>query len=338
MTVGFPHSTMPTGWFQVAWSGEIEEGAPPKAMRYFGRDLVIFRAEGGRLVVMDAYCHHLGAHLGHGGEVRGDRVVCPYHGWEWDCDGNNVEVPYSDTTSRRRIPVWETRVIAGMVMVWHDAAGEPPSWELPEIPEANNPDYYPGYPHGCKLWQDLEMPVQLVAENIVDPVHFKYVHGNSEVGETEEFEADGHEFRVTAKLLFGGGKESTWLTPEGPVRGTQEFTSYGLGFIVTRFPDTDQAVEIDCATPVDVGVSDRRSTVLTRRMEGDESDRPKGPSAKRVETTFKLAAQDFPIWEHQRYLDPPTLVKEEAMPMLNMRRWAGQFYPHEPDAAGSHES
>jgi hypothetical protein len=33
--------------------------------------------------VLSAHCRHLGAHIGHGGTVNGDRVVCPFHGWEW---------------------------------------------------------------------------------------------------------------------------------------------------------------------------------------------------------------------------------------------------------------
>lgn len=63
--------------------GEIQ---PP---RYFGTDLVVWRAASGEAVVMDAHCAHMGCHLAHGargrphenGLVHGDSVQCPFHGW-----------------------------------------------------------------------------------------------------------------------------------------------------------------------------------------------------------------------------------------------------------------
>jgi len=63
-----PLSMKPTGWFQIAWSDEILVGDVRK-MHYFGREMVAWRAQSGRLTVMDAYCEHLGAHLGFGGHV-----------------------------------------------------------------------------------------------------------------------------------------------------------------------------------------------------------------------------------------------------------------------------
>src|SRR3984893_18896912 len=75
-------SMKPTGWFQVAWSAEIETGQI-RTMKYFDRELIAWRAEDSTLTVMDAHCEHLGAHLGFGGRVEGDRIICPFHGWEW---------------------------------------------------------------------------------------------------------------------------------------------------------------------------------------------------------------------------------------------------------------
>ena len=43
---------------------------------------------------MDAYCEHLGAHLGYGGTVVEERIRCPFHGWEWNDKGRNVRIPY----------------------------------------------------------------------------------------------------------------------------------------------------------------------------------------------------------------------------------------------------
>jgi phenylpropionate dioxygenase-like ring-hydroxylating dioxygenase large terminal subunit len=42
---GFPHPRYPNGWFQVAYSDELEEGAA-QTLRYFGRDLALSRDAG----------------------------------------------------------------------------------------------------------------------------------------------------------------------------------------------------------------------------------------------------------------------------------------------------
>ena len=59
---------IPFGWFFVHYSDDLKIG-DVKTLRYFGQDLVLFRNEGGAAGMLDAYCPHLGAHLGHGGQV-----------------------------------------------------------------------------------------------------------------------------------------------------------------------------------------------------------------------------------------------------------------------------
>src|SRR5437773_202151 len=84
----------PTGWFQVAYSDELPAGTVTP-LRYFGRDLVLFRGEDGAARVLDAHCPHLGAHLGYGGKVEGCAIRCPFHAWKFDGQGTCIEVPYA---------------------------------------------------------------------------------------------------------------------------------------------------------------------------------------------------------------------------------------------------
>lgn len=67
-----------------------------------GRPLVIWREQSGALRCLDAVCRHLGAHLGYGGEVVDNRLVCPFHGWAYDGKGNNVEQPGIESDPSRR--------------------------------------------------------------------------------------------------------------------------------------------------------------------------------------------------------------------------------------------
>ena len=67
---------IPNGWFALARSDEVGPGAV-LPVRYFGRDLVVFRTESGRPAVLDAYCAHMGAHLGIGSGSPGSREPGP---------------------------------------------------------------------------------------------------------------------------------------------------------------------------------------------------------------------------------------------------------------------
>ena len=48
----FPMPRYPIGWFQVAYSEELPAGAV-RPLRYFGRDLVLFRTENGEPRLLD---------------------------------------------------------------------------------------------------------------------------------------------------------------------------------------------------------------------------------------------------------------------------------------------
>ena len=103
----FPFPTTPDGWYGVAFAPRLASGAV-KAIHYFGRDLALFRDEGGRARVFDAHCPHMGAHLGHGGLVSGEGIRCPFHGWRFDGEGRCVEVPHLG-----RVQTQTLRVTAG---------------------------------------------------------------------------------------------------------------------------------------------------------------------------------------------------------------------------------
>ncbi len=132
----FPFTWRPTGWFMVGWSQEIPAGTV-KPLKYFGRHLVAYRTEAGQLVVADAHCPHLGAHLGHGGKVNGECVECPYHGWAYGPDGVNRSIPYEDRPNlTKRLTAWSVVEQHECIYLWHDPAGGPPRWKLPNVFDA----------------------------------------------------------------------------------------------------------------------------------------------------------------------------------------------------------
>lgn len=61
----------------------------------------MWRGSSGKAYVADAYCPHLGAHLGVCGTVQGENVECPYHGWEFSGkNGMCVKIPYDDNSKK----------------------------------------------------------------------------------------------------------------------------------------------------------------------------------------------------------------------------------------------
>ncbi|MFE3021666.1 Rieske 2Fe-2S domain-containing protein [Streptomyces sp. NPDC059256] len=68
---------------------------PPGAVltrRLMGEDVVVYRTRSGRARVIRPYCPHLGAHLGCGGRVEDDLIVCPFHSFAFSGDGSLARV------------------------------------------------------------------------------------------------------------------------------------------------------------------------------------------------------------------------------------------------------
>jgi phenylpropionate dioxygenase-like ring-hydroxylating dioxygenase large terminal subunit len=76
----FPFDAYPKGWFQVAYSRDVDAGQVV-GLHYFGRRLICYRGASATPYVLDAYCPHLGADIAVGGTVADDSIVCPFHGW-----------------------------------------------------------------------------------------------------------------------------------------------------------------------------------------------------------------------------------------------------------------
>ena len=85
---------IPYGWFAICYSDELQAGQV-KPLNYFDQELVVWRGDDGNARVLDAYCPHLGAHMGYGGKVDGNHLQCPFHAWRWNGEGAAVAIPYS---------------------------------------------------------------------------------------------------------------------------------------------------------------------------------------------------------------------------------------------------
>lgn len=330
---GWPHKEHPTGWHMVDWSWQLKSGEI-RPLKLFGVDVVLYRTQSGTVNMFDAYCPHLGAHLGHGGCVRGESLACPWHGWEWSTEGVNTNIPGIDKPHKSaRLKRWDVREVDGLIIVWHDAWGRPPQWEWPGIPEFKDTEGYYSIQDGFHYYGIMPIKSQSGVENLADALHFPHVHGSSEPGEMVYWHEDGYYLRGDFKLLFGGGREATWLTPNGPTYGVIESESWGLGLGVARFRMEDLVVaQMVCMTPVDDDNSMVFSTIASTRLP-EFPDKPGGRSAGLMKAQFAQVANDFQIWTNMQYVQRPLFVGEEREWYVKIRQWARQFYVEpDPDA------
>lgn len=325
-----PYTTHPTGWFMVAWTWDLAPG-DVKPMRIFDTEVVLYRTESGEAHVVDAYCPHLGAHLGHGGCVRGDALQCPWHGWQWGPDGANVHIPNVDFVRDASVRQWPVREHHHVIHVWHDALGRDPFWEWPGVPEFADPAgfYQPHeHPAGATAYGIHTVTPFIHIENAADATHFPFVHGASEPVDIDVWEeVNEHYLRVSFRLLFGGGKASTRLTPDGPVHGQIENDVYGLGLGTARLIlGPNVTAQLVAVTPVDRESCYLWSTIATTRDPG-YPDTPSPAAELIMQAQVQQLANDFRIWEHLRYSDRPLFVGVEERLYPRLRRWRDRFYP-----------
>lgn len=296
----YPFGPYPTGWYLVAESNDLAVG-DVKPVTYFGKDLVLFRTAAGHAVMLDAYCPHLGAHLGYGGTVDGEGIRCPFHSWRLDVNGECDDVPYKTTPGlpAASTACWQLHETSGLIFVWFSEGGRAPEWDVPDQANWGLPGWL-GYE--TREWT-VRVHVQEITENIPDTTHFVSVHGLPVVPEAN-VETKDHIFHQEmsmglTQVAYGLG--IAWLEIEQPVR-------YRL---------------LVAATPIDELHSHLRLLFLVDEGEGATELSEKGMAA--VELIASQTARDVEIWERKIFRDRPVLVAGDG-PIGVLRKWAKQFY------------
>ena len=150
----------------------------PVKRRMLGLDFVLFRDAQGIARVLSNTCTHRGGSLSDG-KVKGDCIQCPYHGWEFDGDGQCRKIPTlgpnGKVPARARVDAYPTIERYGMVFAF---LGDLPASERPPIMEIE--EYSEDGP--AEGWaatlQCFEWPFDYKRsiENGIDIAHNEYVH------------------------------------------------------------------------------------------------------------------------------------------------------------------
>ena len=155
-------------WYIVAESRELRPG------RVLGRCvldewLACFRGAEGQPVVLRDRCLHRGGRLS-AGTAHAGRLICPYHGWEYDAGGNVVSVPSTPTLPKLCNPAYPVQERDGYVYVRlnRNAPADIAPFSMPHYGEA-------GWRH-LRLQNRFANTVANCVENFIDIPHTAFVH------------------------------------------------------------------------------------------------------------------------------------------------------------------
>jgi nitrite reductase/ring-hydroxylating ferredoxin subunit len=312
----FPYYTsFPFGWYRAAYADELAPGQV-KPAHYLNRDLVVWRAVDGAPHVMDAYCPHLGAHLGYGGRVEGCNLVCPYHWWEFDGAGENVSVPYDGSRNRAaRLVTYPTVDVNGFILFWYHPQRVAPLWEIPRLDVSGNAGWTD---YDRRRWL-IRAPWQELAENGPDFIHLRTVHGSVDIPELEALEYDGYVSRLRSKVNF--------KTPRGPQAGRIDTDGFGPGFAIARFTGIIDACFVSANTPIDFETTEvtHNYTIKKLGQTPEALARTQRVGEALVRDLVKQEEEDIVIFDHKVCQMQPKLSPADG-PIAQFRKWAARFY------------
>lgn len=132
----------PNHWYPVAWAEELQAGQIlPVAV--WQQAIALYRNAAGQAFALEDACPHKGIEL-HKGEVVGDCLACPYHGWEFNSEGQCVNIPYfpkDQKLPRATARSYPTQEKYGIVWIFPGDAALANQHQPPKVPEFDNPDW-----------------------------------------------------------------------------------------------------------------------------------------------------------------------------------------------------
>ena len=312
------------GWHCIGTVKEYSDGKP-HSIHAFGTKLVVWANDDG-INVLDGYCRHLGGDLSDG-EVKDGNIACPFHDWRWGGDGKCKGIPYAKRVPlRAKTRAWTTMTQNGLVFVWHDHEGNPPTDEeqIPYLEEYDSGEWTDW------VWNRLEIEgsnCMEIVDNVVDMAHFFYIH---------------YAFPTYFKNVFEGQTATQYLNtkgrpdhdPSGGKYGDTLLESvasyYGPSFMINPLKQmygdfVTDAILINCHYPVDQNSFVLMYGLMVKKPTGFDDETATKMAAKIAEFFGEGFLQDVRIWQRKSAIANPLLCEEDG-PVYQLRRWYEQFY------------
>ena len=219
-------------WYVVAWGNEI--GDKPLARTILEEPIVLYRTNAGKPVALWGLCPHRLAPLDMG-SIRDDTIVCPYHGFAFDADGECVDIPIAETRPPNcRLKSYPVIERGPFLWIW---MGDPAHADLNKLPDASDiglGDDSTGWRVDPGITHHLNARAQLLVDNLFDLTHLAFVHSNSAPAGSRELalarpaitRKDGRMrfARTMPDVPFGPDTLASYLLPEET--GVVDFTLF----------------------------------------------------------------------------------------------------------------
>ncbi len=331
----------PEGWYFIATRDAIHK-AKLVQRTWMGQQIVVWCDAAGKICVAKSVCPHMGADLGPdaGGSIMHGRLVCPFHGFEFDTSGQCVDTPSGAPARSARLALFDVHEIEGLIFAWWGIGGRPPQWQLPDNPLRG--DDWTGYQ--IRTIRFAGHP-QVTSENSVDIAHLSYIHGYHNVTSETPVLIDGP--RLESRWSFSSTRK---IAKFGKLTMDVSVIAHviGLGYSCVEFQEHSIGIDAQLwvlATPVDGTLIDL--SIVSRMRTLHQPKRPIVglkllPTRMRAPIMNKFIAdsllgdvqQDVVIWSRQHYVPRPRLVGTDGE-IGKYREYCGQFYPGERHCVSS---
>ncbi|MFI5057216.1 MAG: Rieske 2Fe-2S domain-containing protein [Candidatus Acidiferrales bacterium] len=168
-------------WYAVAWDHEIKHA--PFARTVCGETIVFYRQSNGALSAFEDCCPHRLLPLSMG-YLKGDHLICKYHGLEFNQCGECVWMPGQPGVHRdAKIGIYPVAERHRFVWVWIGSPELADEKKIPDLSWCSDPKWvFEGSTYHVKC------NFQLLVDNLMDLSHETYVHPSS-IGQKEIVEA-----------------------------------------------------------------------------------------------------------------------------------------------------
>lgn len=179
-------------WYPVVLSRDLAD--KPVKVQMLGCDFVAYRNSSGEPVCLANTCAHRGGSLAHG-RIRGDRLECPYHGWQYDATGVCRRIPAlgpdGRIPARAAVDAYPVQEKYGLVFAFLGDLPESDRPPLQTVTEWEDPAW-----RGTWVTWSYDANIQRSIENSLDPGHNEFVHFNQGFrGEREDYKVPDIEIR-----------------------------------------------------------------------------------------------------------------------------------------------
>lgn len=292
-------------WYPVAMADEIRD--QPVAVKLLDMNLVCYRS-GDKVVIARDLCFHRGAPLSKGWVDNGE-IVCPYHGFRYNCEGKCTAVPAhpsSKISPKLKLIVYPAVERYGLI--WTCLGGAPE--QIPAFPAWDDPDYI-----------NIRIPSFDIAgssgrqmEGFLDVSHFAYVHtatfgdrNNTEVPQYKVWREGDTELVAeywSTVSNYGKGQENP--APDGFMwlREFRVFAPFAASLTV-YFPDEGRLRILNCASPVSARYT-RLFCPIARNFDKD------APIEDTIKFNLQVFQEDAEMVESQTPEDLPLDLQAEA--------------------------